>query len=210
MLSKLLPRDEGFFELFNQLSAHLVRSAQLLDRLFAEPESPADMVKAIKEEEHRADELMAVLAERIDRTFITPIDREDILLLASRLDDVVDLIDGTARRLEMLHVRDRREEGCALTAVLVKASEQLQEAVFGMKRPTVVKDRAIEIKRLEEEGDMIYHQAVGSLFAGAGGGSAADVLEVMKWKEMFDTLERCIDACQGVGTVLQSISLKHA
>jgi uncharacterized protein len=205
MLGRLLPRDEGYFDLFNQLAGHLTNSASLLNDLFAHIDRRAELVKSVKEVEHQADMLMASLNARLNRSFITPIDREDIHQLASKLDDVIDLVDGTARRAEMLHIGVAREPARQLATVLKLATVQVAEAVREMKRPTIVAQKAAEIKRLEEQADQIYHDAVGELFA-----STEDAIEVMRWKEMYDTLERTIDHCQYVGTELQSISLKNS
>ena len=205
MLSRLLPRGEGYFELFNQLATHLTTSAKLLNDLLQRTEGRAELVRAVKDVEHQADELMASLNDRLDQSFITPIDREDIHHLASRLDDVIDLVDGTARRIEMLHIGEARPPARQLAAVLVEATVQVADAVREMKRPSVVAQKAAEIKRLEEQADAIYHVAVGELF-----GNNTDAIEVMRWKEMYDTLERTIDHCNYVGTVLQSISLKNS
>lgn len=205
MLGRMMPRDEGFFELFNQLAAHLATSAKLLGELFAHTERRAELVRAVKDVEHQADELMASLNTRLDRSFITPIDREDIHELASRLDDVIDLVDGTARRADMLHIGEARQPARELAAVLEKATIEVGAAVREMKRPSIVAQKAGEIKKLEEQADHIYHEAVGALFA-----NESNPIEVLRWKEMYDTLERTIDACQFVGTVLQSISLKNS
>src|ERR1043165_6008677 len=102
LLSRLLPRDTEFFEMFNELAAHLATSAKMVAELFASPGDVGEHVRRIKEVEHKADLLTASVNTRIDKTFITPIDREDIHTLASRLDDVIDLLDGTARRYQML------------------------------------------------------------------------------------------------------------
>ncbi len=204
ILSRLVPRDEQFFDLFNQLTTHLVTTARMLSDLFADPKGVADHVKMIKAEEHKADLLTAQVNQRIDKTFITPIDREDIHTLASRLDDVVDLLDGTARRFAMLHISEVRPPARQLADVLLRAADRIQQGVATMRKPGMVNQHAAEIKRLEEEGDAIYHEAVGQLFAGK-----PDPLDVMKWKEMYDTLERAIDSCMGVAQVLQSISLKN-
>jgi predicted phosphate transport protein (TIGR00153 family) len=109
MLSRLLPRDEQFFDLFNQLAEHLKTTARLVDELFAQPENTTELVRQIKDVEHLADQLTHSINVRIDKSFITPIDREDIHLLASRLDDVIDRLDGTARRVVMLHIDEVRE-----------------------------------------------------------------------------------------------------
>ncbi|HEY7394529.1 MAG TPA: DUF47 family protein [Gemmatimonadaceae bacterium] len=205
MLGRLIPRDDQFFVMFDQLAAHLATTAKMLDTLFGDAHNAVAHVKAIKDVEHKADLLTATINQRIDKSFITPLDREDIHTLASRLDDVVDLIDGTARRFEMLHLTDVLPPARQLTGVLVRAAREIQVAVAEMKKPPVVNEHVALIKHLEEEGDAIYHEAVGALFGGQ-----PDPLEVLKWKEIYDTLERAIDSCMGVAQVLQSISLKNA
>jgi predicted phosphate transport protein (TIGR00153 family) len=205
MLNRLLPRDEQFFDLFNQLAGHLKTAAALLDELFANPERTTELVKAIKDVEHQADILTLSINTRIDKSFITPIDREDIHLLASRLDDVIDRLDGTARRVVMLHINEVREPARRMASVIVQAADHIATAVNAIKRPALVSAQAAEIKKLEEEGDAIYHEAVGALFAGA-----PDPLEVIRWKEVYETLEIAIDQCMGVANALQSISIKNA
>jgi uncharacterized protein Yka (UPF0111/DUF47 family) len=207
MLERLIPRDQEFFSLFDQLAAHLVDAAKLLHEMFERPEQMADKVKAIKAVEHRADQLTLEVSARIDRSFVTPIDREDIHALATRLDDVIDLLDGTARRAEMLHVGTNvKEPAKRLSRLLVDAAEYLQKGVAaGIKRPNDVKSAAIEVKRIEEEGDAVYHEAVGALFDGK-----PDPLDVIRWKELYDKLEESIDSCMAVVHSLQSISMKNA
>ncbi len=206
---RLIPRDEQFYVLFSQLAKHLTASARLLGQLFAEPERLEQLVAEIKEVEHEADTLTHEVNLRIDRSFVTPLDREDIHLLASRLDNVVDLIDGTARRAQMFRVREMRPQARQLAAVVAKATECIAVAVDGMKQPKLVSQQARVIKQLEEEGDTIYQEAVGALFSGADG-AAPDPLEVMKWKELFDKLEDALDECEDVANVLESISIKNS
>jgi uncharacterized protein len=205
MLGRLLPRDDQFFELFDQLAGHLTTSAQLLDALFADASSVAEQVRKIKDVEHKADLLTASVNQRIDKSFITPIDREDIHTLVARLDDVIDLLDGTARRFAMLHITQVLPPARQLAGVLLRAATEIQTAVSEMRKPKMVTQHVGRIKQLEEEGDAIYHEAVGDLFSGS-----PNPLDVLKWKEMYDTLERAIDSCMGVAQVLQSISLKNA
>jgi predicted phosphate transport protein (TIGR00153 family) len=205
MLGRLIPRDEQFFDLFDELTAHLVATAQMLAGLFDDPQHVDEHVRAIKDVEHKADVLTLSINQRIDKSFVTPIDREDIHMLASRLDDVIDLLDGTARRFEMLHIAEVKPPARELARVLVQATRHIQSGVASIRKTKVVREETEEIKRLEEEADAIYHAAVGSLFAGR-----PDPLEVMKWKEMYDTLERATDSCMAVAQVLQSISLKNA
>src|SRR4051812_47179095 len=204
MFGRLIPRDEQFFELFDQLCVHLSATARMLGDLFGDPSRVLDHVRAIKDVEHKADLLTATINQRIDKSFITPIDREDIHMLASRLDDVVDLIDGTSRRFEMLHITEVLPPARQLTNILCRAATEIQAAVTEMRKPPLVNEHVALIKHLEEEGDAVYHEAVGALFAGR-----PDPLEVMKWKEMYDTLERAIDSCMAVAQAVQSISLKN-
>ena len=205
MLSRFIPRDEQFFELFNQLAGHLKTSAQLLDQLFAEPQRTTERVKQIKDVEHLADQLTLSISTRIDKSFITPIDREDIHLLASRLDDVIDRLDGTARRVVMLHITEVRQPAQQMAHVLLRAAEHIGKSVLAIKRPSEVAAQTALIKQLEEEGDALYHQAVGDLFAGT-----PNPLEVIRWKEIYESLEQGIDQCMGVALAVQSISLKNA
>src|SRR5215510_3682298 len=148
MLARILPRDEQFFELFDQLAHHLATTAKMLDTLFGDVEHVDDHVKAIKDIEHKADLLTATINQRIDKSFITPIDREDIHHLASRLDDVVDLIDGTSRRFEMLHITDVLPPARQLTNVLLRAANEIQAAVGEMRKPPLVNEHVALIKHL--------------------------------------------------------------
>lgn len=202
---RLIPRDEGFFALFNELAKRLKEAARLLTLLFAEPDKLDHYVAAIKTVEHEADVLTHDVRARIDRSFVTPIDREDIHLLATELDDVIDLLDGTARRVAMFHINESRPPARKLSETIARAADCIEAGVAAIKKPAIVSEKSREIKRLEEEGDAIYQDAVGELFSGK-----PDALEVMKWKEVYDTLERALDQCQGVGHVLESISLKNS
>jgi len=205
MFSKLIPRDEKFFDLFDQIAIRLVRAAKMQQQLFSEPARIVEHVAAIKEVEHEADVLTHDVITRLNKSFVTPFDREDIHELASRLDDVVDLIDGTARRAVMFRITTVREPARLLADVIVRAADSLEQAVIAIKKPKIVIERGQEVKTLEEEGDAIYHAAVGKLFDGG-----EDPIEVMRWKELYDTMERTLDQCEDVANVLESIALKNA
>lgn len=205
MFSKLIPRDEKFFDLFDEIALRLVRAAKLQKQLFSEPARIGEHVAAIKTIEHEADVLTHDVITRLNKSFVTPFDREDIHELASRLDDVVDLIDGTARRAVMFRVTTVREPARQLADVIVRAADSLEKAVVAIKKPKIVIERGQEVKTLEEEGDAIYHAAVGKLFDGG-----EDPIEIMRWKELYDTLERTLDQCEDVANVLESIVLKNA
>lgn len=203
---RLIPKDEGFFELFDQLSEKLTKSAAVLDQLFNEPTRLDFLSTQIKLVEREADEIVHEVMNRLDRSFVTPLDREDIHLLASSLDTVVDLMDGTARRALMFNITDRRDPAKALSALLVRGAGVIAESVKHIKDPTKVIEAARAIKVIEEEGDAIYSDAVGALFRQPN----ADALEVLKWKEIYDNLEHALDECEDVMNVLESIALKNS
>lgn len=205
MAFRLIPRDEGFFDLFNELSKRMIASASLLRDLFANPERIEELVSAIKDLEHEADHITHDVGTRLDKSFITPLDREDINNLVQELDNVVDLIDGTARRVRMFHIAESREPARRLAGLLVESVRHLQKAVAEIRSPRAVAVSTREVKRLEAEGDTIYHDAMEVLFSGR-----PDPLDVMKWKEIYDTLEETLDRCQTVAIVLESISLKNS
>ena len=205
---RLLPRDEKFFDLFTSVAALSVEAAKLqLDLLRADPQRRGPIVDAIKRLEHQADQITHEVVTRLDRVFITPLDREDIHLLASRLDDVVDLIDGTAHRVQMYHAGTAPEGAMLLADVVVRGTQEVLVAVQSLEKN---KDRSVleacaRVKRLEEEGDSLYHEWVARLFDGS-----PDPLMVIKWKEIYDTLEKTLDHMEDAGNVLESISIKHA
>lgn len=203
---RLIPKDEGFFDLFDALAERVTLSAALLHELFTDPTRLDHFAGQIKELEHQADEVTHEVVVRLDRSFVTPLDREDIYALATTLDNVVDLVDGTARRAQMFHIGDSREPAIQLTAVLVRASELIRQAVHNVRDPQLVARISREIKKLEQEGDVLYFSAVGALFAD----TPQDALEVVKWKELYDNIEYAIDESEDVLNVLESISIKNS
>ncbi|HEY0350913.1 MAG TPA: DUF47 family protein [Gemmatimonadales bacterium] len=205
---RLLPRDEKFFDLFTSVASLSVEAAKLqLDLLRSDSLRRPAIVDAIKRLEHEADEITHEVVTRLDRVFITPLDREDIHMLASRLDDVMDLIDGAAHRVEMYHAGAAPPGAVLLADVVVRATQALLVAVQSLEKNKnrTVLDACERVKRLEEEGDTIYHEWVAKLFEGS-----PDPLVVIKWKEIYDTLENTLDHMEDVGNVLESISIKHA
>ena len=201
----LIPRDEGFFTLFNKLAEKMKAAAELLQTMFATPDRLSHFVAEIKKVEHEADAVIHELAVRLDRSFITPLDREDIYRLAQELDTVVDLIDGTARRVAMFRIRDSRPNAVKLAGILQDAVVELEKSVREVKDRRSVAAHTMAIKKHEEAGDTAYAEAVGGLFEGT-----PDPIEVIKWKEVYDTLEEALDRCQTASIVLESISLKHS
>lgn len=202
---RIIPRDEQFYDIFGQLAQRLTGCAELLQEIFKTPAELERYVTEIKRLEHEADNLTRDIIERIDRTFVTPFDREDIHSLASELDDVIDYIDGTARRALIFRITEVPAPANVLAEVLVRAAKCVEGGVRDMKLPKKVSAANEQLKALEEEGDAIFHDAIGKLFA-----PGANPLEVIKWKELYDKMEDALDQCEDVGNALQSIALKNA
>jgi uncharacterized protein len=205
---RLLPREEKFFDLFIEVAKRCNEGAgHLKELLSGKPDRQAYCIESIKRLEHEADQVTHEVVNRLARTFITPIDREDIHLLASDLDDVIDRIDGTARRILIFKLTDAPAPGVLglcdviqrITAVIVQGVTKLRndhQAVIAC---------SIEAKKLEEEGDAIYQKVLAQLFE-----DERDPIKLIKWKEIYDTLETTIDQAEDVANDLESIALKHA
>ena len=205
---RFLPRDEKFFDLFLDVAKRSNEAASHLRELFSgKPERWSYSIESIKRLEHEADQITHELVTRLNRTFITPIDREDIHLLASDLDNVIDRIDGTARRVLIFKLTEPPAAGVVdmcdviqrITATIVKALTHLEhdhEKVIGC---------SVEAKKLEEEGDAVYQNILARLFE-----NERDPIRLIKWKEIYDTLETTIDYAEDVANDLESIALKHA
>jgi uncharacterized protein len=201
----LLPREEQFFKDFISLAEQIRSGAHTLKQMLSVTPIDVGQVAVIKDIEHLCDRSTRSIIDRLNRTFVTPLDREDIHLLATRLDNVVDLIDGTARRAVMFHIHDYREPAMRMADCIVKAGRAIGEIIGDMKKPKDVAEHAREIKLLEEEGDAIYFEAVGALFR-----EDLPPLEVIKWKDMYEALENTLDECENVANALESISIKNA
>ena len=205
---RLLPREEEFFDLFVAVAQRNTVAAEHLRELFDGPtERRIACVEAIKRLEHEADQVTHEVVNRLDRTFITPLDREDIHLLASRLDDVLDRIDGAARRTAIFRAESAPQGANVLADVIVRATEQLLVAVQVLEKGKsgVVIKACIEVKRLEEEGDSAYAEWLGRLFD-----QEKDPIALIKWKEIYDTLEKTLDQAEDVANILESIAIKHS
>ena len=205
---RLLPRDERFFDLFTSVAERTVTASGLLkEMLSAEPIRRGPIVDQIKRLEHECDQLTHEVVTRLDKTFITPLDREDIHELAGRLDDVIDLIDGNARRAQIFHVGTAPAGVILLAETIQKCNEQVLVAVKGLSddKSASVIAACVQVKRLEEEGDSLYHEWMGKLFEGT-----PDPLSDIKWKEIYDNLEKTLDFAEDAANVLESISIKHS
>ena len=204
---RLLPRDERFFDLFTKVAELNVEASQLLTEILkADNERRLPLVEAMKRCEHSADEATHEVVARLDRSFITPLDREDIHMLASRLDDILDIMDGTARRVQIFRPGVAPEGALMIAETITKACTELLNAVQMMEKakPGEMIPALTRVKRFEEDGHAVYHEWLGRLFDGS-----PDPMVVMKWKEIYDNLEKTLDHCEDVANVLESIAIKH-
>jgi len=203
---RLLPKDQKYFALFNRMAAHLTEGALLLQKLFLEFERHVEYAQRIKDIEHTCDELTREVILRLNQTFITPIDREDIHALASELDDVMDYIEYVSRRTVLFHVENTTVHAQRLTDVVVRMVSTLERAVLALEKDrNKVMLECIEIHGLENEGDALHHEAVEQLFR-----EEKDPIVLLKWKELYEALEATIDKCEDASNTLETIVLKNA
>jgi uncharacterized protein len=202
---RLIPREEKFFNDFQALADEIRHGAQRLEEMLA-PDHPVwDKADEIKEIEHRCDSLTHNIIQRLNRTFVTPLDREDIHALARSLDDVMDAIDAAATRIRLYRLTKVRFGARELARIITSSTEQVREAMSTLEqRKGVVVDHAIEINRLENEADRRHQEAVMRLFD-----EEQDPILVMKWKEALDFLEDATDRCEDVANVLEGVVVKY-
>jgi predicted phosphate transport protein (TIGR00153 family) len=208
MLSRLLPRQTNFFDFFERHAALSVEAARELGKLADDDASVEDIAKRIKDLEHEADEVTHTCMETLHKTFITPIDRNDIHRIASKLDDIIDLIDGAARQMQLFEITALPESGREATVVLVKAVEAVERAVKGlrnMRNANTILGECVRINELENQADRIKASSVARLFR-----EERDPIAVLKWNELYQALENVTDACEDVANVIEGIVLEHA
>lgn len=200
-----LPKEEQYFELFEQMTRYISEAARtLVDMLSDKDADFEEYSKRMKGLEHACDDLTHSIATRLNKSFITPFDREDIYLMSSALDDIVDLLDDAARAIVIFDIHEITDHARGFASVLQRMSVELEEIVSTLKRPKGVTPRLVEMHRLENEGDDIYHTAVAELFH-----DNLDPLFVLKWKEIYEKLEAAVDRCENVANIIESVIIKH-
>ncbi|HXE74075.1 MAG TPA: DUF47 domain-containing protein [Candidatus Xenobia bacterium] len=205
VLTRLLPREQSFFTMFTALTQAIQEGAQALAALFADYGNLPNHMQRIKQLEHRGDDLTHEIITKLNQTFVTPFDREDIHELTTKLDDVLDLIDAVATRLNIYRVSKPRPGAAELADILVRATAEIHAAVSHLEKQDGIMDHVIEINRLENEGDAAVRSAIARLFD-----EEKDPFEVIKWKEILEVLETATDKCEDVANVLETIVLKSA
>jgi uncharacterized protein len=201
----LLPRDSAFFELFVEAGQNALHAARLLDEMMGSWPDAGSLGRDILKAEQEGDRITHDIVQRLNSTFVTPIDREDIYGLATQMDDIVDYTEEAADFLGLYKIEAPMEQAGALTKVLVASCEQLAEALECLRNFKGLEKYWIEIHRLENEGDRISRDAVASLFS-----NGIDPMVVIRWKDIFAVLENAIDATETAAQILEGIVIKNS
>lgn len=205
MLSGLIPREEAFFELFKKAAHNMIEGSRLLKVMMEDFQSPVEQAKGIKDVEHVGDGITHDIARRLNKTFITPIDREDIHDLASALDDILDVTEAIADRFVLYKVTKPTEMALKLADILYQASVAVGRGVdrLGLAHPEL-KECSVQVNSLENEADRVSRDAISALFE-----KETDPIAVIKWKEIYENFEAGTDRCEDVANILERIALKH-
>ena len=208
MLRKLMPRENDFFDYFERHAATtLTGCRELLDLAIAGSEFEA-RAKRIKDLEHEADSITHDCVEALHKTFITPLDRDDIHMLISRMDDIMDFVETVSDLCVLYNIDRMTPDARELAEVLVESTEQLEAAVKGlrdMRNARAITERCIDVNRLENRGDEILRKAVARLFD-----DEKDPVTIIKWKEIYENLESASDRCEDVANIIEGVILEHS
>jgi len=205
---RLIPREEKFFDLFRAQAANVVEGAKLLKDLLEDYRDVDQKRMKVEKTESTGDEIAHRIIEKLNTTFITPMDREDIHALTSALDDILDFINAAAQRLHLYRVESITEDAVALANIILRAAEEtaeLTDKMEDLRNLKGLKERWIEVNRLENEGDKISRNAIAGLFD-----KGNDPIEVIKWKEIYEHLETAIDKCEDAANIVEAVVLKNA
>lgn len=208
MLEKLMPKSDEFFDDFDAQCAVTVEGARMLHSLLSDYRDVAARVQALKEVEHKGDEVTHKAFNRLHKQFITPFDRTQIHSLLSRIDDVLDLTNAAAARLHYYEIPASQPDAVELARVLVLCTEKVRDVVAALrliKRPDQILAGCKEIKKLESQADEALRSGMGRLFK-----SGADTLTIIKWKEIYDLIETATDKCNDVANVIEGVVLEHS
>jgi len=202
---KLIPKEEKFFDMFNAMAQNVHEGSKLLKKMMEKDPDLRDIAESIKALEHKGDRMTHDLFTKLNKTFIVPIDREDIHALSSKIDDVMDLIESIARRMVLFKIKETSEPATQLAQILSRSTAEVMAAISQLQNGMKVMEHCIEINRLENEGDHIYHVALGKLFE-----TETDPINLIKWKELLEELENSLDKCEDVANLIEGIVLENA
>jgi predicted phosphate transport protein (TIGR00153 family) len=199
------PRDHIYFGLFEEAGRNIMRASDLLEEMLSKFPDSKDLAQEIKVCEQEGDRITHDIIDRLNHTFVTPVDREDILALASALDDIVDYTEEVADYLGLYKIEAPMDQAIKLARVLKEACHQVEAAIPRLRGFRDISHYTVEINRLENEGDRITREAVASLFDGG-----IDPMVVIRWKDLFERLEAAIDATEHVANILEGIVIKNS
>jgi predicted phosphate transport protein (TIGR00153 family) len=205
VLARLIPREERFFSLFVEDAANVLGAARLFEAMLRTYDAPVDRARELREAEHRGDEISHNIGHRLEATFVTPFDREEIYALISGLDDVLDLIEECADTFVLYRIEAPTAVAVQQASIIVRQCEQLHEALSHLRGFKGLERYWIEVHRLENEGDVLARKAIADLFA-----DGSEPLQVIKWKDVYALLESTIDKCEDVANIIERITIKHA
>jgi predicted phosphate transport protein (TIGR00153 family) len=200
-----VPKDREFFDLFEEAASNIVRGADLLDQMLRSYPERRDLARDILVCEQDGDRITHDIIQRLNQTFVTPIDREDIYELAGKLDDVIDYTEEVSDYMGLYRIEAPMEQAQRLSHVLLQASRQIAEAMPRLRGFKDISHYTVEINRLENDGDRIVREAVASLFD-----DGVDPTVVIRWKDIFERLESAIDATEHVANILEGIVIKNS
>lgn len=204
-LRRLMPREDNFFEMFNALAENCHQGALVLVEMFQKDDGAEKYAERIKDIEHTGDNLTHTLLTRLNQTFVTPFDREDIQALSSRIDDVLDLIDAAASRIVTYKISHIRPGVADLAQILYETTRQVVVVVGALNKHDAVLEKCIEINRLENEADRLSRILIARLFD-----EEKDPVQIIKWKEIIEVIEAAVDKCEDVANVIETVTLKNA
>jgi len=203
-----MPREEKFFELFEESARNMVKASQVLKEMIDTWEFVGERVAEIRELEHVGDTITHQIMAQLNRTFVTPFDREDIALLAHTLDDVTDFIDAAADAMLIYKVERPTRRAKELADIIVKAATEVERVMPRLRRRSELKqipEYCVEINRLENMADRVFRSAMAELFD-----DTTDIAQIIKWREIYEHMESATDRCEDVANVLEGVALKHA
>ena len=201
----LIPQKREFFDLYNRAAQNNVAIAEkVIDLLDRFPEQSEEIVRDVKELEHEGDRITHELVDLVNRTFVTPFDRDDMYRLAGVLDDICDYVDEAAEKIVSYGVRDVRDGAREQARVIQRSATKLSEAIGRLEGFQDSRRQLIELRELEDEGDRIARAAISELFAMGG-----DPIAVIRWKDIHEQLEEAVDACENAADVLEAILVKN-
>lgn len=205
MAFTFLPKEDQYFSMFSQMTAKIQEAAGILVEMMKGPHEQFETLsKKIKSVEHECDEITHNITTKLNKSFITPFDREDIYTLSVALDDVCDYIDAAARAVVMYDIREVNDHSRQLATIILGLADEINAAVGLLKEASGMKQHLLEIQRLENDADEAYYKGIGELFK-----NTPDPIMVIKLKELYEILENATDRCESVGNIIESIVLKH-